>query len=71
MQTMFVELFLTIGVKPQNLECSLQCPSYQGISTLIKQCFFLSGVYWEFGAKIVEIKVMEINAPLNLRRGKR
>ena len=34
-------------------------------STLIKQCFFLSGVYREFGAKVVEIKVAEIKAPLN------
>ena len=34
-------------------------------STLIKQCFILSGVYRDFGAKVMEIKVAEINASLN------
>ena len=38
-------------------------------STLIKQCFFLSRVYQEFRAKVVEMKVAEINAPLNLGHG--
>ena len=68
MQTMFVELFLNVGglaTESDHFERSLQCPSYRGISTLIKQCFFLSEVYREFGAKIVDIKVVEINAPLS------
>ena len=34
------------------------------ITTLIN--FFLSGVYQEFGAKIIEIEVAEMNAPLKI-----
>ena len=34
-------------------------------SSLIKQCFLFSGVFPEVGEKIMEIKVAEINAPLN------
>ena len=33
--------------------------------TTMEQCFLLSGVYGEFGAKIMEIKVAEINAQIN------
>ena len=29
----------------------------------------MSKVYWEFGAKIMEIKVAEINAPFNKING--
>ena len=35
------------------------------VSTVIKQCFFHYGVYQEFGGKVMEIKVAEINVPLN------
>ena len=53
-----------VGVKQRNVGTS-QCPLYRRISTQIRQCFFLSGVYREFGAKIMEIKVAEINVNKN------
>ena len=71
MQTMFVELFLNVGVKPEKLNISSVLHSVHHTGDVHPDktvFFFLSEVYREFGAKIVEIKVLEINAPLNLRR---
>ena len=68
MQTMFVELFLNLGVKQRNLATSsvLHKVHDTGGSHPDKTMFFfLSGVYRVFGAKIMAIKVAEINAPLN------
>ena len=35
------------------------------VSNVIKQCLFHYGVYREFGVKVMEIKVAEVNLPLN------
>ena len=35
------------------------------VSNVIKQSLFHYGVYREFGAKVMEIKVAEVNLPLN------
>ena len=51
-------------VRTENLRDNGNPPTLT-ISTLINQGFFLSEVYREFGVKIMEIKVAEINAPLD------
>ena len=65
---MFVELSINIGIKWRNLATTGVLHSVHdtgGSSPWQNNAFLLSGVYWEFGAKIMEIKVAEINAPLN------
>ena len=66
MQIMSVELSLNVGVKERNLATSsvlhMQCPWLS--ADLHPDKTMLLGVYWESGAKVMEIKVAEINAPL-------
>ena len=63
---MFVELSLNMEIKWRNLATLsiLECLT-GGSPPCQKKCFLLSGVYRKFGVKIMEIKVVEINAPLN------
>ena len=66
---MFVELSLNIGGKAKESshfgQSSHAVSMIPADSILIQQYFFLSGVYREFGMKVMEIKVAEINVPLN------
>ena len=57
MQTMFLELSLNVGAF---LTESILADRHPG-----ETMFFLSGVYQEFGAKTMEIKVKKINARCN------
>ena len=66
---MLVELSLNEGVKLRNLTTSSVLHSLHdtgGSPPWLNNPFFLSGVYREFGAKIIEIKVAEKNAPLKV-----
>ena len=62
---MFVELSLNVRVK--HFERSSQCPYDTSGSPDPDKTMpvFLSEVYREFGAKIIEIKVAEMNTALN------
>ena len=61
MQIMFVELFLNVGVKRWNLSTSsvLHSVHDKGGSPPWQNSSFFPGVYREFGATMMEIKVAE------------
>ena len=81
METLFVVLSPSTyqggqAKKSGYFEGSSEFHRYKWISTLIKYISSLdvknqkcSTVYWEFRAKIMEIKVAEINAPITRWRG--